>query len=299
MLILYLHGFGATLNGRKASCLRAHFGYSAVVEPPDPGFPYGKSVAQPILRRLEDRFRKDPRAFLRLLGPNRLAELTRIVPELADMFPRSVEMAQKVYNSLHPDIIVGSSLGGSVAMAMDSRHTPLVLIDPVWNPRIKPSIPADRTPIRGPVGKILASAVIATLRSPVARLSQFQVPNRVKPQAIILHSPHDRVVGLHDSHRLLRNSPMSADDPHRVGMDRVIDQLAAAGCANQKCAERSRFNDGRLIIIGKDHHNNEIDPLDRCNKDPHPHRVMIAAVRLLVQESIVSGPLSVVTAECH
>jgi hypothetical protein len=35
-------------------------------------------------------------------------------------------------DELHPDVIVGSSRGGAVAMNMDSRDTPLVLLAPAW-----------------------------------------------------------------------------------------------------------------------------------------------------------------------
>lgn len=282
MTILYLHGFGATLNGRKASCLRAHFGQRAVVEPPDPGFPYGRALAHPMLQRLGQKLRNEPKAFLGLLGPNRLGELARLSPELVDLFPRSVAIAQALYDTVHPDLIVGTSLGGSVAMAMNARDTPMVLIDPVWNRDIKTGVSADLMPAGGPMGRAFIAAAIAAMRNPVARLARFDVPQSVKPKTIILHSAHDHVFRLANSRRLLRNSAIAAGDPHRRDMDRVIDGLAAAGYANRKSTSQARFNDGRLIVIGKDHHNNEPDPHDRHNKDPHPHRALIAAVRSLL-----------------
>ena len=47
-----------------------------------------------------------------------------------DDFPESVRIAEVEHNRHHPDVIVGSSRGGAVAMNMDSKHTPLVLLWP-------------------------------------------------------------------------------------------------------------------------------------------------------------------------
>lgn len=284
MTVFYFHGFGARLNGRKASSLRGCFGSHAVVEPPDPGFPYCKTLTKPILQKLTDKLRKEPHALLGLFGPNHSSELARLCPELMNFFPRSLQIAQTLFDSLHPDIIVGSSLGGSVAMAMNSRDTPMVLIDPVWNPHIDAGIAADGMPVTGPMSRVLIAAAIAAFKNSVAQMAGFKVPDTIKPQTVILHSAHDQLVGLANSHSLLRNSPIAPDDPSHGRMDRVIGNLTAAGYANHKSDDATRFNDGRLIVIGKDHHNNETDPNDRQNKDPNPHNALIAAVRFLLQE---------------
>ncbi len=47
-----------------------------------------------------------------------------------DDFERSVQIAETEYNSHHPDVIVGSSRGGAVAVNMNSGDTPLVLLCP-------------------------------------------------------------------------------------------------------------------------------------------------------------------------
>jgi hypothetical protein len=284
MTILYFHGFGAKLNGKKASCLKAHFGQDAVYEPPDPGFPYSKTLTSSVLQKLGEKLRNQPQSFLGLLGPNHLAELNRLSPELANFFPRSVNIAQELYDTVHPDIIVGSSLGAAVAMAMTSGDTPIVLIDPVWNRDIKPAISFGKIPVTGQMAEVLISIAAAALRNPIALLAGFDVPHSIKPQTVILHSMHDRIFDLANSRTLLRNSPIAVDDPRRKGMDRVVDRLAAAGYANQKSENETHFNDGRLIVIGKDHHNNETDPNDRHNKDPNPHNALITVVRLLIEE---------------
>lgn len=49
-----------------------------------------------------------------------------------DDFAQAVRTAQAEYDRHHPDVIVGSSRGGAVAMDLDSGSTPLVLLCPAW-----------------------------------------------------------------------------------------------------------------------------------------------------------------------
>jgi alpha-beta hydrolase superfamily lysophospholipase len=49
-----------------------------------------------------------------------------------DDFDEAVRTAQAEYNRHRPDVIVGSSRGGAVAMNLDSGSTPLVLLCPAW-----------------------------------------------------------------------------------------------------------------------------------------------------------------------
>jgi uncharacterized protein len=52
-------------------------------------------------------------------------------PNLSDwFFSRAVRQAQAAYDEFQPDVIVGSSRGGAVAMALNSGDTPLVLLAP-------------------------------------------------------------------------------------------------------------------------------------------------------------------------
>jgi hypothetical protein len=54
-------------------------------------------------------------------------------PNLSDwFFSRAVHQAQAAYDAFHPDIVVGSSRGGAVAMNMASSDTPLILLAPAW-----------------------------------------------------------------------------------------------------------------------------------------------------------------------
>ncbi|MFT5300501.1 MAG: hypothetical protein ACI814_001278, partial [Mariniblastus sp.] len=47
-------------------------------------------------------------------------------------FNDSVSIAQAAYDKHSPDVVVGSSRGGAVAINIDSQNTPLVLLCPAW-----------------------------------------------------------------------------------------------------------------------------------------------------------------------
>ena len=103
-------------------------------------------------------------AFMRSLG----YDVT--TPHLSDWsFHRAVAQAQAVYDELQPDVVVGSSRGGSVAMNLSSGETPLVLLAPAWKRWGK----ADRI---------------------------------IKPRSFVIHSFHDEVVPYDDSVTLWVNS---------------------------------------------------------------------------------------------
>ncbi len=105
-------------------------------------------------------------AFMRLLG----YDVT--TPRLSNWsFRRAVAQAQAAFDWFLPDMIVGSSRGGSVAMNMESGDTPLILLAPAWN------------------------------RWGAAR--SVKNPSR----SIIVHSPNDGVVSFEDSIQLCLNSP--------------------------------------------------------------------------------------------
>jgi hypothetical protein len=104
-------------------------------------------------------------AFMRCLG------FDVMTPRLSDwFFSRAVAQGQAAYDRFHPNVLVGSSRGGAVAMHMSSGETPLVLLAPAWR------------------------------QWGAARLVN-------KPNAIIVHSRYDRVVPFDDSIQLCLNSP--------------------------------------------------------------------------------------------
>ena len=59
---------------------------------------------------------------------------TVIGPKLpADDFHEAIRIAQAVFDRHHPDVVVGSSRGGVVAMNIQSGRHALVLLCPAWS----------------------------------------------------------------------------------------------------------------------------------------------------------------------
>jgi hypothetical protein len=111
-------------------------------------------------------------------------------------FAAALAIAQAEFDATRPDLVIGSSRGGAVAMNLETGGTPLLLLCPAWK------------------------------RSGTART--------VKPKTIILHSSQDDVVPFADSLELLVNSGLPADALVPVGTDhRLADPptLAAMGWA--------------------------------------------------------------------
>jgi hypothetical protein len=113
---------------------------------------------------------------------------TVVEPDLPDNnFARSVTLAQRVFNRHQPDVVVGWSRGGAVAMSIDTKYAPLILIAPAWK--------------------------------------NWGTMTTVKPEVTILHSPHDDLVSIEDSRELLRNSGLPQERLVAVGKDhRMIDE---------------------------------------------------------------------------
>jgi fermentation-respiration switch protein FrsA (DUF1100 family) len=98
-----------------------------------------------------------------------------------DDFDAAVRIAQAEFDRHHPDVVVGSSRGGAVAMNMDSGTTPMVLLCPAWK--------------------------------------RWGTATKVKPGTVILHSPADETVPFADSHELLRNSSLPESSLIVVGTE--------------------------------------------------------------------------------
>ncbi len=98
-----------------------------------------------------------------------------------DDFEAAVRIAQAEYDRGHPDVVVGSSRGGAVAMNIDSGDTPLVLLCPAWK--------------------------------------TWGTATRVKPGTIILHSRADETVPFADSEELARNSGLPSGSLIEVGTE--------------------------------------------------------------------------------
>ena len=98
-----------------------------------------------------------------------------------DDFEEAVRIAQSDYDQHRPDVIVGSSRGGAVAINIESGDTPLVLLCPAW--------------------KRWGTATI------------------VKTETMILHSRQDDVIPFSESEELLRRSRLSHSALVEVGED--------------------------------------------------------------------------------
>jgi alpha-beta hydrolase superfamily lysophospholipase len=117
-----------------------------------------------------------------------------------DDFDAAVKIAQAEFDQHQPNVVVGSSRGGAVAVNIDSGDTPLVLLCPAWK--------------------------------------TWGTATTVKPGTIILHSEADETVPIGHSRELLKNSGLPelalivvgrehrlTDDESLVAMVRAVERL--------------------------------------------------------------------------
>lgn len=105
-----------------------------------------------------------------------------INPRLPDEnFAEAVRIAQAEFDRHQPQVVVGSSRGGAVAMNIDSGEVQLVLLCPAWK--------------------------------------KYGTARTVKPGTVLLHSRADDVVPFVDSEELVRNSSLPASALIEVGGD--------------------------------------------------------------------------------
>jgi alpha-beta hydrolase superfamily lysophospholipase len=105
-----------------------------------------------------------------------------INPKLPDDdFVEAVRIAQAEFDRHRPQVVVGSSRGGAVAMAIDSGDARLVLLCPAWK--------------------------------------KYGTARTVKPDTVILHSRSDDVIPFADSEELVRNSGLPVAALIEVGND--------------------------------------------------------------------------------
>jgi hypothetical protein len=113
---------------------------------------------------------------------------TVINPKLPDEdFEEAVKIAQEEFDKHQPQVIVGSSRGGAVAMNVRSGSARLVLLCPAWK--------------------------------------KWGTAKTVKPGTVILHSRADDVVPFADSEELVKKSGLPSSALIEVGNDhRLADQ---------------------------------------------------------------------------
>ena len=103
-------------------------------------------------------------------------------PALPDEdFDEAVRIAQAEFDRCRPDVVVGSSRGGAVAMNLRTGDARLVLLCPAWK--------------------------------------RWGTARHVKPGTVILHSPADESIPFAESIELVRNSGLPASALIEVGTD--------------------------------------------------------------------------------
>ena len=106
-------------------------------------------------------------------------------------FDAAVAIAQAEFDREKPDVVVGSSRGGAVAMNIETGRTPLVLLCPAWK--------------------------------------RWGTVTKVKRGTVILHSKADDVVPFADSAELVRNSGLPSGSLVEVGTEhRLADEDSLA-----------------------------------------------------------------------
>jgi hypothetical protein len=116
--------------------------------------------------------------------PTFLAQLgySVINPKLPDEdFTEAVKIAQKEFDKHQPQVVVGSSRGGAVAMNINSGNARLVLLCPAWK--------------------------------------KWGTARTVKLDTVILHSRADNVIPFAESEELVRNSGLPSSALIEVGVD--------------------------------------------------------------------------------
>ena len=91
----------------------------------------------------------------------------------ADDFTAAVRVAQVAFDQGAPDLVVGSSRGGAVALNIDSQDVPLLLICPAWK--------------------------------------NWGSVQSAKANTIILHSPTDEIIPFEQSQELRDASPVGVE----------------------------------------------------------------------------------------
>ena len=107
---------------------------------------------------------------------------TVINPKLPDEdFQEAVRIAQAEFDKHHPEVVVGSSRGGAVAMNINSGEAKVVLLCPAWK--------------------------------------KWGTAKTVKPDTVILHSRADDVIPYADSEQLVKDSGLPSTSLIEVGTD--------------------------------------------------------------------------------
>ena len=105
-------------------------------------------------------------------------------------FDESVMIAQEYIDNEQPDVVVGSSRGGAVAMAANTGTAKVILIAPAWK--------------------------------------RFDVPPSVGTDTVVLHCQADKIVHYEDSEELNVANLIPCGDNHRMSDIDALETLGKA-----------------------------------------------------------------------
>jgi membrane protease YdiL (CAAX protease family) len=135
---------------------------------------------------------------------------TVINPKLPDDdMEEAVRIAQAEFDQHQPQIVVGSSRGGAVAMNIKNGDAKLVLLCPAWK--------------------------------------KFGTVMTVKPGTVILHSQADEVIPFADSEELVRNSQLPAEALIEVGTDHRLADKEPLAAMLRECDEAKAIQPERSM----------------------------------------------------
>jgi alpha-beta hydrolase superfamily lysophospholipase len=120
-----------------------------------------------------------------------------------DDFTLAVQIAQAEFDKQQPDVVVGSSRGGAVAMNLNSGEARLVLLCPAWK--------------------------------------KWGHAKTVKPGTVIVHSRADDAVPFADSEELLWNSGLPATALIEVGTNHRLADPAPLAAMLEACERTANF----------------------------------------------------------
>ncbi|MEI8373726.1 MAG: alpha/beta fold hydrolase [Planctomycetota bacterium] len=132
-----------------------------------------------------------------------------------DDFDAALRIAQAEFDRHRPDVVVGSSRGGAVAMNIESGSTPLILMCPAWK--------------------------------------HWGKARTVKPGTVILHSKADATIPFLDSEELVRDSGLPSGSLIVVGHEHRLADPESLKVMLEVC-ERARTEDispdGKTLASG-------------------------------------------------
>lgn len=186
--ILYLHGLSGDPHGPKWERLALRYGDDRVIAP---------------YLRFEEGARSEEDS----------DDWRREADRLFRAFANGVEIAQRVFHEIVPDVVVGSSFGGGVALQMDVGDAALVLIAPCWRHRTLQQVTQLYLAQRFPSVAGLPAAVIGQAVTPfVPRIDPV-----VGGATLILHSPQDELIPFGDSREIVERNNLTPDRLIEVG----------------------------------------------------------------------------------